>query len=224
MSLKNLDTQRLVSYLRSLSPPTHLILLYGAPSELEDLKQKIGAHEYPCLTVPPRGQPNLKVLPDELKKLNGWALRCVRGEEFTNPGRLIRTERRLQERRVLRRVMCAYPIEPFIGLGEDACIDILSLHHYVIFSRFSKGGLIFLESAGAAISDALGRRGAEMIHNYLEQKGVERCMIPLKLPRYAELLHELLGTGATPLMRITYRNLFQRLRSSPEMFRDESRG
>ncbi len=123
---------------------------------------------------------------------------------------------------MLMRVMCAYPIKPFIGLGEDACVEILSLHHHVLFTKFSKGGLILLESAETAMNDALGRRGAEMISNYLEQKGIERCMIPLKLPRYVELLHELLGTGALPLMQIAYRRLFQRLRSSPEIFKNES--
>lgn len=164
---------------------------------------------------------NFKLFPDEAKKLDGWALRCIRGEEFPSPVKLIRTERRMQERLALMRVMCAYPIEPFIGLGEDACIEILSLHHHVLFTSFSKGGLILLESAETAMHNALGQRGAEMIHNYLEQKGVERCMIPLKLPRYVDLLHELLGTGALPLIRITYRTLFQRIRSSPEMFKDE---
>ncbi|MCW3978991.1 MAG: hypothetical protein NWF12_04520 [Candidatus Bathyarchaeota archaeon] len=224
MSLKNPDTQRLASYLQSLIPPAHVILLYGAPSELESVKLEIKAHEYPCLTVPPREPMNFKVLPYEAKKLDGWALRCVRGEGFTSPVKLIRTERRMQERRMLMRVMCAYPIKPFIGLGEDACVEILSLHHHVLFTRFSKGGLILLESAETAMHDALGRRGAEMIHNYLEQKGVERNMIPLKLPRYVDLLHELLGKGVLPLMQITYRKLFQRLRSSPEMFKNEPRG
>ncbi len=167
---------------------------------------------------------NFELPPDEAKKLDGWAVRCVSGEGFTSPVKLIRTERRMQERRMLMRVMCAYPIKPFIGLGEDACVEILSLHHHVLFTRFSKGGLTLLESAETAMHDALGRRGAEMIHNYLEQKGVEKNMIPLKLPRYTDLLKELLGTGAIPLMRITYRKLFQKLRSSPEMFKNESRG
>jgi hypothetical protein len=224
LSLKNPDIWRLVSHLQSLSSPAHVILFYGVLTELEDLKQGINAHEYPRLTVPPGGRQYSRSLPDDGEKSAGWALRRLREDEFSNPGKLIRTERRIQERRTPMRVACAYPIERFLGLGEDACIDILSLHSYAFFAKFSRGGLMLLESAENALSSALGRRGAEMIHNYLDQRGMERCTIPLRFPEYSDMLRELLGRGAHSLLLITYRNLFQKMRSSPEVFEYESRG
>jgi len=222
LSLYNPEIRKLVFHLLSIDPLAHVILFYGLFSELEDLKQGINAHGYPSLTLPLGGRQNFRFLQDDGEKYSGWALRRLRDDEFSNPGKLIRTERKIQERRTSMRVACAYPLERFLWLGEDACIDILLLHSQVFFTRFSRGGLMLLESAENALSSALGRRGAEMIHNYLEQRGMERCTIPLKFPEYSDMLRELLGRGAHSPKRITYRNLYQRMRSSSEVFEDES--
>ena len=223
MSLKNNEIRKLSSHLRSIDPPAHLMLLYGAPWEIEALKRGIRAREYPSFTVPRRDQRGIMTHTQEALRLDGWALRCVREEEFSDAERLIRAERRMAQRRLPTRVACAYPIEQFLGLGELTCVDILAYHNSVLFARFSKGSLMLLESTEKALSSALGQKGAEMIRSYMEQKGIEMCTVPLKFPRYLDSLQELLGKGARPLTRLTYKNLFRRLRSSPEMFEDEPR-
>jgi hypothetical protein len=221
LSQEHLEIKRLSSHLESLSPPAHVILLYGPAHELEPLKRELRTREYPLLTMPSTRTLNTAT-PLKGEEPGCWALRCLDAGEFSDPGKIIRTERRIQERRPVDRVMCAYPLGRLIGLGEDHCVTILSLHDSILFTRFTKGGLVFLESAEEALSSALGPRGAEMIHNYLEERGIERSCVTLQFERCLEALRALLGTGADPLARLTYQTLFRKLRSSPEAFEDGS--
>lgn len=213
MSLNPLEIQRLSSYLETVLAPAHILLLYETLPELEALKPKIGAKKYAELTVfirPSKNDPKLMAETEDT-----CFIRHVGDGELSKPERLVRTERRIQETRPSTRIVCAYNTEKLIGLGEELCVEIFSLHDYILFTRFSKGGINLLESMERALTEALGQHGAEMVHRYMEREGIERGSTPLHFRQFLDAMHELLGGGAEPLARLIYRRLFQTLRSSP---------
>jgi hypothetical protein len=220
LSLNPLEIQRLSSYFETVLAPAHILLLYETSPELEALKPKIRAKKYAELTVfsrPSKNDPKLEA------KASSF-IRHVGDEELSKPERLVRTERRIQEIHPSTRIVCAYNTEKMIGLGEELCVEIFSLHDYILFTRFTNGGINLLESMERTLTEALGQHGAEMVHRYMEREGIERGSTPLHFRQFLDAMHELLGGGAEPLARLIHRRLFQTLRSSPGEIKDEKDG
>lgn len=222
MSPEQSEIRVLSSHLLSLRPPAHVMLIHGSPQELDALRQELRALEYSDLTIPCKDLHSPRTQSEAAVGLDHWMLRNVGDCEPSNPEKLIRDERRMRDRRPPIRVACAYPCGRFIGMGEEACVNIFTAHDSVLFTRFSKGGSMLQESAEKALLSALGCQGAEILYSYIEQRGIERHEIPLRFMEYSGLLRELMGTGADSLSQLAYQALFQKIMSSMETIVNES--
>ena len=222
MSIHHPEITKLCAYLKSIDSPSHILLIYDSPSELEALRHDVAPQKYAHLTLSYGKKSQRKeTTTDNMEK--GWVLRHVVDTDPSRADKLVRTERRLQERRIPPRIICAYRTQKILGLGEDVGTDIFSAHDYILVTRFSNGGITLLNSTSKALSEALGNHGAEMIHRYMEREGIERGLTPLRFRQFLDTLQELLGSGAEPLTMLIYRRLFQNLRSNQEGIWDESR-
>ena len=222
MSIHRPEITKLSAYLKSMDSPSHILLIYDSPSELEALKHDVAPRKYAHITVS-YGKKSQKKKQAANTSGEGWVLRHVVDIDPSKTDKLVRTEKRLQERRIPPRIICAYRTQKILGLGEDVGIDIFSAHDYILFTRFSNGGITLLNSTSRTLSETLGNHGAEMIHRYMEREGIERGLTPLRFRQFLDTMQELLGSGAEPLTRLIYRRLFQNLMSSPEGIWDEPR-
>ena len=196
----------------SLTPPTHSILFYKNPAEVNPVNEVTGARDYRFLSLQ-HGEAAKKGLGDPTPRI---FLRRVSEREIGDKERLLRKERRLNAKRRDATVICAYPIAPFTAQGEDTCIEVLSLHDYILFTEFTRGNMMLVDATQRAMSNSLGNHGAEILYRYIEQEGEGSISTPLRFRGYLNSMSGLLGEGAIPLTRIIYRKLFQTMRSSIE--------
>lgn len=219
MAIDRLETRSIPNFLNSLQPPVHVILLYTEPSELDDIKSKIMV-EASSSETPHKAADRVysaSLTPEGTAK--GWVINTFGREALSDPARLIGLEERVREARQPQMVLCAYPLMHITELNESIFIDILSLHDYVLFSRFVEGQKMVIEAVEEALRSSLGDSGSEMIYRFAHHMGIEREQIPGELQRFRLVLRKLLGIGADLLERFIFRRLYLKLRSSPQVAR-----
>ena len=216
MAINKLETQSVLNFLDSLRPPVHVILIYEEPSELEDIESEITVE---TLRVTPQYvmdqvySVSMPRKPDASK----WVFHRVEPETLSNIERLIGFEERMRETRQPPMALCAYPLKQFIERDTSIFVDILSLHDYVLFSRFEEGQKMMLKAMEEALEHTLGRSGSEMIYSFAQQMGIYREQVPSNLRRFRRVLQELLGIGADFLERLIFKRLYLKLRSCPQV-------
>jgi len=138
VTIKRLERESILNFLHSLSPPVHVILFYVKTPELVDIESKIAVQR----SVEAETDATDQVRGANLTKddINNWAIRNVNSEDLSNPEKLIEIEERISETRQPPQALCAYPLKKALELDKSILVKILSLHDYVLFSRFAEGG------------------------------------------------------------------------------------
>lgn len=218
MATETLETQRLLNFLDALRPPVHVIILYGDPSELDIILDSMRVEEFHSEAPHYAAESDLG---SHLIQgvVNRWLLNRVGQDAFSDLMGFIETEERIRDSQQPRMVMCAYPLNHFVKLDMSIFVDILSIHDYVLFSRFMEGQNMVLEAMEEALDSALGLSGSEMIYRIAENWGVDRGQIARSLRQFMLVLREVLGVGADFLERFIFRRLYLKLRSSPQVAR-----
>ena len=212
MTQQDTEIKKLSRYITSLNAPNHIILLYDDPLDIETIKDEAEAREY--------GEPEaLGAREDKTSQatdaIHPLFMRRVE-EQLSNLDALLREERRIDEREQENSIICAYKLDKFMDIGEEPRMEILSLHDYILFTKFTKGGITLIEATENALCNALGSHGADIVQRYIEQESRGRDITPLRFRGYMDAMSGLLGSGAVPLTRLIYRRLFQMMRSSRE--------
>ncbi len=137
MTIKRLGRQSILNFIQSLSPPVHVILFYVKTLKLVNIEFQIevqgSAEAETDSTDNVRGANLTK------DDINNWVIRNMNSEDLSNPERLIEIEERISETRQPPQVLCAYPLKKALELDKSILVKILSLHDYVLFSRFAEG-------------------------------------------------------------------------------------
>ena len=217
MTQQTAEIEKLSEFITSLNPPTHIILLYDEPLDIETFKEETEAREYvelEALTAIVTEEPNMT------EEHNPLFVRNV-DEQLSDLDALLREERRIDERGQQNSVICTYDLEKFMEIGEDPRMEILSLHDHILFTEFTTGRKTLIEATETAINNALGSHGADILLRYIEQGSMDREIAPLSFQGYLDAMSKLLGGGAEPLTRLIYRRLFQTMRPSRESGKNE---
>lgn len=215
MTVERLEAKGVHEFLSSLLQPVHVLLLYGDPTELDHIEPQIGAEK---LTAHASQKPERRSYTiDAGGFLVGWVINRIGEDLLQNASKLIEYEKEIKEKGVPPRMICAYHLKNFLQLDAGLFVEILSLHDYVLFTRFEEGMRLTLEVVEEAMEVALGRSGSEMIYRFANNMGVERDLIPYKLRTFRRVLQELLGIGANFMELFIFRTLYNRLRSNPQV-------
>jgi len=217
VTVDGLEKLSVLSFLDSLRPPVHVILLYRNPSELDDVASKIkvskGSRTAPRYATERAHDGSLT--PEGT--FDRWVVNRVEQGTLSNPAKLIEMEEKIREMRRPRMALCVYPLRQIVELDMSIFVDILSLHDYVLLPGFAEGQKVMLEAVEEALESTLGRSGSEMIYRFAYQTGIRREQIPCELRRFRHVLRELLGIGADFLERFIFRRLYLKLESSPQV-------
>lgn len=212
MTQQDMEINKLGGYIKSLSQPNHVMLLYEDPLDIETLKDETGAEEYnkhgtsgKRRTEPTQGT----------KAVSPLLLRRV---EIHLPDirDLLAKEREIEGRRQANSVICTYDLEKFMEVDEEPRMEILSLHDHVLFTKFTKGGIAITEAMEGALRCSLGTHGAEIVQRFVAHEMRGREATPLSIRGYVNAMNGLLGGGTEPITKLIYRRLFQTMRSSRE--------
>lgn len=216
MSTGQMETQKISSFLETLRPPVHVIILDGDLSELNepDSKTMVETSE---TTVPRYASDLSPHLTRQQATLQDWVINRVERKVISEPAYLLEMEEKVHEKGGPAKTICAYPLTQVIELDERLFSEILSMHDYIIFSQFSNGQRLLRESVEEALEGALGRGGSEVIYTFIGYMGIERGRIPLKLRQLRSVLRRVLGLGADVVERHIFRRLYLKLRSNPKL-------
>ncbi len=212
MTQLDTETKKLSRFITYLNPPNHIILLYDDPFDIETLKDETEAREYGELEASGAKGDEIPQAADATPPL---FMRRVE-EQLSDLDALLREERRIDEREQENSIICAYNLTKFMEIDEEPRMEILSLHDYILFTKFTKGGITLIEATENALCSALGSHGADIVQRYIEQESGDREITPLSFRGYLDAMNGLLGSGAVPLTKLIYRRLFQMIRSSRE--------
>ena len=212
MIQQDTEIKKLGRFITSLNAPSHIILLYDDPLDIENLKDETEAREYDDLEASGARGDETSQATDVIPPL---FMRRVE-EQLSDLDALLREERKLDERRQEISIICAYDLAKFMEIGEESRMEILSLHDCILFTKFTKGGITLTEATENALYNALGSHGADIVKRYIEQESGDRDITPLSFRGYLDAMSGLLGSGTVPLTRLIYRRLFQTMRSSRE--------
>jgi len=212
LTQQDTEIKKLGRFITSLNAPNHIILLYDDPLDIETLKEEAEAREYGELEAPGAKGDETSQITDETPPL---FMRRVEAQP-SDLDALLREERRVDERGQENSIICAYNLTKFMEIDEEPRIEILSLHDYILFTKFTKGGITLIEATENALCNALGSHGADIVQRYIEQESRDREITSLSFRGYLDAMSGLLGSGAVPLTRLIYRRLFQMIRSSRE--------
>lgn len=212
MTQQDTEAKKLCRFITYLNPPNHIILLYDDPLDIETLKDEAEAREYGELEASGAKGDEIPQAADAISPL---FMRRVEAQ-LSDLDALLREERRIDERGQENSIICAYNLAKFMEIDEETRMEILSLHDYILFTKFTKGGITLIEATENALSNALGSHGADIVQRYIEQESGDREITPLSFRGYLDAMSGLLGSGAVPLTRLIYRRLFQMIRSSRE--------
>ncbi len=204
MTQQDTEIKKLGRFITSLNAPSHIILLYDDPLDIEKLKDEAEAREYGELEAPGAKGDETSQATDVIPPL---FMRRVE-EQLSDMDALLREERRIDERGQENSIICAYDLAKFM--------EILSLHDCILFTKFTKGGITLTEATENALFNTLGSHGADIVKRYIEQESGDRDITPLSFRGYLDAMSGLLGSGTLPLTRLIYRRLFQTMRSSRE--------
>jgi len=212
LTQQDTEIKKLSRFITSLNAPNHSILLYDDSLDIETIKDEAEAREYSePEALGARGDKTSQAT-DAIPSL---FMRRVE-EQLSNLDALLREERRIDEREQENSIICAYNLDKFMDIGEEPRMEILSLHDYILFTKFTKGGITLIEATENALCNALGSHGADMVQRYIEQESRDQDFTPLRFRGYMDAMSGLLGSGAVPITRLIYRRLFQMMRSSRE--------
>ena len=216
MSIERLETGSILEFLNSLQPPVHVILLCMEPTNVDEIESEMMVGASSRATS---GHAADQLYGFSLRECatSGWVINRVGRDALSDLTGLIRLEERIRDERQPQMALCTYPLMHLIELAETSFIDILSLHDYILFSRFEEGRRILLEAVDEALKSSLGGSGSEMLYRFARNMDIEREQIPRKLRRFRLVLRELLGIGANVLERFIFRRLYLKLSKSPQV-------
>lgn len=216
MSIERLETGSILEFLNSLQPPVHVILLCMEPTNVDEIESEMMVGASSRATS---GHAADQLYGFSLRECatSGWVINRVGRDALSDLTGLIRLEERIRDERQPQMALCTYPLMHLIELAETSFIDILSLHDYILFSRFEEGRRILLEAVDEALKSSLGGSGSEMLYRFARNMDIEREQIPGELRRFRLVLRELLGIGANVLERFIFRRLYLKLSKSPQV-------
>ena len=217
MSIERLETGSILEFLNSLQPPVHVILLCNEPTNVDEIESEMMIGASPGSTSEHAADQVYGFSLTTEFATSGWVINRVGRDALSDPTGLIRLEERIRDERQPQMALCTYPLMHLIELAETSFIDILSLHDYILFSRFAEGRRMLLEAVDEALKSSLGGSGSEMLYRFARNMDIEREQIPRKLRRFRLVLRELLGIGANVLERFIFRRLYLKLRKSPQV-------
>jgi len=216
VSIERLETGSILEFLNSLQPPVHVILLCMEPTNVDEIESEMMVGASSRATS---GHAADQLYGFSLRECatSGWVINRVGRDALSDLTGLIRLEERIRDERQPQMALCTYPLMHLIELAETSFIDILSLHDYILFSRFEEGRRILLEAVDEALKSSLGGSGSEMLYRFARNMDIEREQIPGELRRFRLVLRELLGIGANVLERFIFRRLYLKLSKSPQV-------